>query len=67
VSGIEDAKAQTSISLQEGPLEEFGDIPLKNLTRSSGLRSGKLGRIVPEAWPVCRTIALLSFRSVGYS
>ena len=33
----------------------------------TGLRSGKLARIVPEALPGCRTIDLFISRSAGYS
>jgi len=63
VSGIEDAGAQT-ISLQEEPLPEIS-ISAEEPHAQTGLRSGKLARIVHEARRECRTIGFFEAASTS--
>jgi hypothetical protein len=78
VSGIEDANAQTTISLQEEPLSEIWGHACSSARRrktgmspisaeephaQTGLRSGKLARIVPEAACDCADIGEFAARS----
>jgi hypothetical protein len=80
VSGIEDAGAQTTISLQEEPLSEnwghacfsasrrktgMSPISVEEPHAQTGLRSGKLARIVHEASTECRTIGFFAAISTG--